>query len=116
MAAQKSNQAAQNFGRLESAIDRAGFSEAQKCALLEAFADISPELDCARTQQDTAREILKAIDESSESVQHHIDLRLLELRVAYEKANADMLLRLGGVVLVVFVIAVASARFMGIIY
>ena len=116
MAVQNSNQASQNFGELESAIDRAGLSAAQKGALLDAFAEILPALDCAQTQHDTDREILKAIDESRRSVQHHIDLRLLELRVAYEKANADMLLRLGGVVLVVFVIAVASARFMGIVY
>jgi hypothetical protein len=116
MAMQNSNQAAQYFGGLESAIDRAGFSAAQKGALLQAFAEILPELDCARTQQDNAREILKAIDEGGESVQHHIDLRLLELRVAYEKANADMLLRLGGVVLAIMIIALASARFMGIVY
>jgi hypothetical protein len=75
-----------------------------------------PALDCARTQQSTDREILEAVGESRKALQHHIDLRLLELRVAYEKANADMLLRLGGVVFVIMIIAVASARFMGIVY
>lgn len=70
MAVQKSNSASQSFGGLEFAIDRAGFSEAQKSALLEAFAEISADPDCTRTQQDVAREILKAIDESSESVWH----------------------------------------------
>ena len=110
MAVQKTKRASQKIEGREITIDRAESCEAQRDAPLPAFVEGPTELKCAPTRQHAAREILKAIDESGKSVQHHIDLRLLELRVAYEKANADMLLRLGGVVLVIMIIAVASAR------
>jgi hypothetical protein len=116
MAVQKTNRGSQNVEGREITIDRAESCEAQRDAPLSAFVERPSELECVPTRQDAAREILKAIDESKRSIQHHIDLRLLEMRIGYEKANADMLLRLGGVVLVIMIIAVASARFMGIIY
>ena len=60
--------------------------------------------------------IIHAIADAKASIERHTELKLLELRVAYEKANADMLLRLGGVMLCILTIAIAAARFLGIVY
>ena len=70
-------------------------------------------------EQATARgdvAIIQAIADARASIERHTELRLLELRVAYEKANTDMLLRLGGVMLCIITIAIAAARFLGIVY
>jgi hypothetical protein len=60
--------------------------------------------------------VMQAIADAKTSIERHTTLKLLELRIAYEKANSDMLLRLGGVILCILTIAIASARFLGIVY
>jgi hypothetical protein len=72
-----------------------------------------------KLEQATARDagaIIQAIADARASIMRDTELRLLELRVAFEKANADMLLRLGGVMLCILTIVIAAARFLGLVY
>jgi hypothetical protein len=82
----------------------------------DAFKEFAEELKYERANMRSDAAIVRAIADAQASIERHIDLKLLELRIAYEKANSDMLLRLGGVMVCVISIAIAAARFLGIVY
>jgi len=103
--------------RVAHAIAQGEFGEVQRLALLAAFAEIFRETnDMSAAPRASAPDLLAAITDLKQSLQNHADLKSLELRIAFEKANADMLFKLGGVILTILVIAIASARYMGLVY
>ena len=96
---------------LTQLFDDAKFPPAQQRALSAAFTAFADELASRSavpggptTESDLAR-----------ALSLHLDVRLLELRLDIAKANSDMLTRLAGVVIVAMFIAIASARYMGLV-
>jgi hypothetical protein len=89
----------------------AKFRPAQQRALSAAFTAFADELagrpaapGAPTTESDLVRTLCL-----------HMDVRLLELRLDIAKANSDMLTRLAGVVILAMFVAIASARYLGLV-
>ena len=61
-------------------------------------------------------EIVGALGSLQTTVLHHIDIKAFEQTAAAHKADADMLFKLGGVMLCILAIAIGSARLLGLVY
>jgi hypothetical protein len=96
---------------LSQLFNDAKFPPAQQRALSAAFTAFADELasrSAAPGEPTTESDLARALS-------LHLDVRLLELRLDIAKANSDMLTRLAGVVIVAMFIAIASARYMGLV-
>ena len=96
---------------LAQLFDDAKFPPAQQRALSAAFTAFADELagrSSAPGEATTDNDLARALS-------LHLDVRLLELRLDIAKANSDMLTRLAGVVILAMVVAIASARYMGLV-
>ena len=96
---------------LSQLFDDAKFPPAQQRALSSAFTAFADELARRSSEPDAPA----TADDLTRALTLHMDVRLLELRLDLAKANSDMLTRLAGVVIVAMFIAVASARYMGLV-
>jgi len=96
---------------LAQLFDAAKFPPAQQRALSAAFTAFADELasrSAAPGEPTTESDLTRALS-------LHIDVRLLELRLDIAKANSDMLMRLAGVVVLAMFVAIASARYLGLV-
>jgi hypothetical protein len=92
-------------------FDNAKFPPTQQRALSAAFTAFADELSRRSSEPDAPA----TADDLARALTLHMDVRLLELRLDLAKANSDMLTRLAGVVIVAMFIAIAAARYMGLV-
>lgn len=96
---------------LSRLFDDAKFPPAQQRALSAVFSAFADEL----VTRSAAANAPATADDLTRAMTLHLDVRLLELRLDIAKANSDMLMRLAGVVVLAMFVAIASARFLGLV-
>jgi len=96
---------------LSRLLDDAKFPPAQQRALSAAYTAFANELAARSGAPDSP----PTTDDLTRAISLHLDVRLLELRLDIAKANSDMLTRLAGVVILAMFVAVASARYLGLV-
>jgi hypothetical protein len=96
---------------LSQLFDNAKFPPAQQRALSAVFTAFADELSRRSSEPNAPA----TVDDLTRALTLHMDVRLLELRLDLAKANSDMLTRIAGVVIIAMFVAIASARYMGLV-